>query len=83
MMEDEEIAAHGLEHLHHSQKDPSEKMPRLKDQEMVGGDIDSARMRIGRRTKFCPLTGSMVDKTEEEITSEVDKEEDDTTQETL
>ena len=30
---------------------------------------------IGRRTKFCPLAGSMVNKTDEEIVSEVDKEE--------
>ena len=174
MMEDEEIAAQGLEDLLHTKKDPRKKKPKLTDQEMVGGDdfrtgvksqlnpparsptqrerkmmtavamslivqkvmtnflytfggedrrqasggpigdvltqaiarhmgnefddlfksqmtklninnelyqryaddIDLAHRTIGRRTKFCPMAGNMVAKTEEEVAAEVDKEED-------
>ena len=177
MLEEEEIAARGLENLLHTQKDPSERKPRVTDQEMVGGDnfrtgarsklnpparkpteeerkmmtalamsvivekvmknflytfggsdrkqaeggpigdvltqaiarhmgnefdelfnikmtkleiknelyqryaddIDLAHRSIGRRTKFCPLAGNMVAKTEEEIESEAGKEEDEIT----
>ena len=177
MMEDEEIAAQGLDELLHTQKDPSEKKPRLTDQEMIGGedfrtgaksklkppvrtptekerktmtaiamslivqkvmtnflysfggddrkqasggpigdvltqaiarhmgnefddlfkgkmaklgieneiyqryadDIDLAHRTMGVRTKFCPMAGKLVPKTEEEIESEAEKEEDELT----
>ena len=38
MMDDEDIAAEGMEDLLHTMKDPSENKPRLTDKEMVGGD---------------------------------------------
>ena len=38
LMEEDEIAAEGLEDVIHTMKNPTEKKPRLIDQEIVGGD---------------------------------------------
>ena len=50
MMDQESISAEGLEDVLHTQKDPSEKKPRLIDSEMVGGDD----FRTGEKSKLNP-----------------------------
>ena len=42
-------------------------------------DIDLFLRSIGRKTKFCPVDGKMVEKTEEEIEADMDKHDDEVT----
>ena len=46
-------------------------------------DIQTMTRSIGRRTRFCPMTGTMVEKTEEEIVADLEKNEDEITMEEL
>ena len=50
LMEEDEIAAEGLEDVVHTMKNPTEKKPRLTDQEIVGGDD----FRTGIKSKLNP-----------------------------
>ena len=47
--------------------------------ERYADDIDLAQRSIGRKLKFCPLDGCMVEKTADEIESELHMEEDELT----
>ena len=64
MMDQESISAEGLEDVLHTQKDPSEKKPRLTDSEMVGGEdfhiVDKSKLNPPARTPTDVETKKMI-----------------------